>query len=133
MTPPAPARAQRISLRERFQIGASLIPPIALLWIASGMGWLALPAKALLIAMPCAVAIGMLLPAAFAGWHRAFSAGQRWLGHRLLKLILGIAFLLTILPIGLWLRLRGRSFLQAPAGDSCWTPARPPGSLKNQF
>jgi hypothetical protein len=125
--------AVEFTFKERFQIGASLIPPFALLWIATRAGWLHAPAVLCLAAMPAAVILGMLLPRVFAGWHRVFSAAQRWVGNRLLRVLLAIVFLLTILPIGLWLRLRGRSFLEHASADSYWTPARPPGSLKNQY
>jgi hypothetical protein len=133
MTRPEPVSTHQPSFKERFQIGGSLIPPVALLWIGSRIGWVPISSKLLLIAMPCAVVIGMLLPGIFSGWHRLFSAAQRWLGHRLLKVILGIAFLVTILPIGLWFRARGRSFLDRSRSDSYWAPARRPGRLKNQF
>lgn len=127
-TNPAPR-----SLRERFEIGAALIPPLALLWIAGRKGWLPVGSQWQLVAMPIAVAIGMLLPQVFAGWHRGFSRVQSWLGRRLLVALLGLIFILAVLPVGLWMRLRGRSFLEPPGGDSYWVKPSPPGSLKNQF
>ena len=132
--PPPPANSDvRRSLKDRFQIGASLIPPMALLWLASRNGWIPVPSWICLAALPGAVALGMLLPGVFAGWHRLFSHGQSWAGHRLLAGLLGLAFILTIIPIGLWLRFRGRSFLEPPTQGTYWVSARPPGSLKNQF
>ena len=121
------------SLSERFQIGASLIPPIALMWIGSRSGWIPISSRACLTAMPVAVLIGMLLPQVFSGWHRFFTAVQGWLGHRLLAGLLAVAFLVAVVPFGLWMRTRKRSFLEPTSHDSYWVPARPPGSLKNQF
>ena len=130
---PAPAVPPDFSWKERFQIGASLIPPIALGWMAARRGWLPLDPRGCLIAMPVAVGIGMLLPSVFAGWHRFFSRIQSAAGRRLLALLLRIVFLVAVLPVGLLMRWRGRSFLRAPGGDSYWQPAKPPGSLRNQF
>jgi len=117
----------------RFQIGASLIPPFALLYLGSRAGWLPAARKAWLVAMPVALLVGMLLPHLFVTWHRLFSAGESWLGNRLLKLLFATVFLLTILPIALWLRLRGRSFLEPPSGESYWSPPRRTGSMKDQY
>lgn len=122
-----------LSRSDRFQIGASLLPPIALLWIASRRGWIPVPPGIFLAAMPGAVVLGMLFPTAFLGWHRTFSRIQRWVGARVLALLLGVVFLLTLLPIGLWLRARGRSFLEPESSETYWVPVRPPGSLKNQY
>ena len=121
------------SLKMRFQIGASLIPPFALLYIASRAGWIPIDRKVWLATMPIALLVGMLFPDLFATWHRLFSAGQSWLGHRLLKLLFAIVFLLTIMPIALWLRLRGRSFLEPPSDGSYWSPPRQTGSMKDQY
>ena len=122
-----------ISLRDRFQIGASLIPPVALLWIASRNGWVPIHPRVAIVAAPAAVALGMLFPVAFSVWHRLLTRVQNWVGARLLSALLGLAFILTILPIGLWLRARGRSFLEPASQDTYWVPARPPGSLKDQY
>jgi len=120
-------------LKERLRIGASLLAPFALLWIASRSRWIPLPPNLCLIAMPCAVALGMLFPNLFAGWHRFFSGVQKWLGHRILAVLLGAVFLVAIVPMSLWLRVRGRSFLEYSAGDSFWQAPPQPGPLKNQF
>ena len=37
------------------------------------------------------------------------------------------------IPVAAILRLTGRSFLDRGKAESYWSPARPPGSLKNQF
>jgi hypothetical protein len=47
--------------------------------------------------------------------------------------LLGIVFLLVVMPVGLVLRLRGKSFLDGGRRDSYWHPVRPPGSLKDSF
>ena len=130
--PISPPTADR-TLWQRFEIGASLVPPLALLWIASRKGWIPPGGPWSLIAMPTAVVIGLRFPAAFAGGHRGLSRVQSWIGKRLLAALLGLAFVVAVLPMGLWLRARGRSFLEPPPGDSYWTTPRPPGSLKNQF
>lgn len=122
-----------LPLGERFRIGASLIPPFALLWVASRRGWIPLNPWWCLAAMPLALLTGLLLPSAFAGWHRGFSRVQSWIGHRVITVLLGMVFILVVLPVGLIFRLRGRSFLELPPGESYWKPARPPGSLRDQF
>lgn len=128
-----PNSSVTVSLSDRFQIGASLLPPIALLWLASRRGWIPVPPGVFLAAMPGAVALGMLFPGAFFGWHRIITRIQSWMGARVLALLLGSVFLLAILPIGLWLRARGRSFLEPESSDTYWVSVRPPGSLKNQY
>ena len=127
------AAPKTYSLGERFRIGASLIAPVALVWLASRRGWLPLTPWWCLAALPAALLVGMLLPGAFAGWHRVFSAVQSWIGHRLVMLLLGIVFVLVLVPVGLVLRARGKSFLDGPRADSYWKPARKPGSLREQF
>jgi hypothetical protein len=121
------------TLGERFQIGASLIAPVALLWLASRKGWLPLTPWWCLAAMPAVLVVGMLLPGAFAGWHRGLTALQSWIGRRLVALLLGFVFVLVLVPVGLLLRARGKSFIDGPRADSYWKPARPPGSLRDQF
>lgn len=122
-----------LPLRRRFEIGASLLPPLALGGLAGHRGWIPLPATAFVAAMPVALALGMLFPTAFAGWHQAVMKVQACLGRWLLALLLALAFVVAVLPVGLWLRLRGRSFLAAPEGDSFWTPCRSRGSLRDPF
>ena len=122
------------TLRRRFEVGSSLVPPLALLWLAGRKGWLTWDGRGLpFLVLPLAVGVGMLLPGLFVGWHRQFSRVQGWVGQRLLRGMLGLVFLVAVLPVGLWLRLRGCSFLEGPRGDSCWVPPRPPGSLRDQF
>lgn len=127
--PPQPP----LSFKMRFQIGASLIPPFALLYLASRAGWMPAAPKVWLAAMPVALLVGMLLPRLFAPWHRLFSSGHSWLGHRLLKLLLALVFLLTIVPIAVYLRIRGRSFLETASRESYWLPPRTGGSMQDQY
>lgn len=122
-----------LTLGERFRIGASLIPPVALLWIASRRGWVPLSSGWCLAAMPLALLLGMLLPGIFEGWHRAFSAGQSWAGRWLVRILLGLVFLLVVAPLGIVLRVAGISFLGGKPAASYWTKVRPPSSLRTQF
>ena len=128
-----PRAAAALTFNERFHLAASLLPPFALIWLASRHGWVPLPPPLCLAAMPVVLVIGLLIPRAFTGWHRVFNRGQRWLGGYLLTALLGLAFIVGILPVGLWLKFRGRSFLAPPPGDSYWVPVTPPGSLKDQY
>jgi hypothetical protein len=123
----------RFPLGERFRIGASLTPPFALLWLASRRGWVPFNSWWCLAALPGALLLGMLWPQAFAGWHRGFSAAQAWLGRRIFMGLLGLVFIFVLAPFGWILRRSGRSFLEGPPADSYWKPARPPGSLRDQF
>lgn len=123
----------RISAGQRFQIGASLLPPVALLWAAARSGWVPVPPVACLVAMPLVVLLGLAIPEPFQGWHRGVQRIQSWIGHQLLALVLALIFVLILVPTGLLLRLLGRSFLEAPSGPSFWRRARPPGSLHDPF
>ena len=76
------------SFRDRFAIGASLIPPVALLMIANRAGWVPGSPRAFLAGMPVAVGLGMLFPTLFEPWHRGFSRMRSWLGGRLVFLLL---------------------------------------------
>ena len=133
MSNPTQRKAVRLSLSDRFQTGSALMLPVALAYLSTRMGWLPWRPQWVLAAMPCALIVGMLCPDCFSGWHRLVTRGQRWVGGYLLAFLLGIAFCLAIVPLGLWLRLRGRSFLEPPAHDTYWVPARAASPLKNQF
>ena len=135
-SPPTPAcmsPASPVRLSHRFQIGASLIPPFALLWLACRNGWIAIAPGVFLAAMPAALILGMLAPSVFSGWHRAVSRIQAWIGHRLVEGLLTLVFLAVVVPVGLLFRLSGRSFLELPPADSYWRKAPAPGSLRDQF
>ncbi len=121
------------NLGERFRIGASLIPPFAILFLSGRRGWIPVTPWVGLGGMLLGLASGMLLPATFEPWHHGFSRVQAWIGRRIVAVLLGIVFLLVVMPVGLVLRLRGKSFLDGGRRDSYWHPVRPPGSLKDSF
>lgn len=131
MSPPSKPRP----LGERLQIGASLIPPVALLWVAARKGWIGGDHRLYLAGMAVALLLGTALPTVFTGWHRGISRLQSWIGHCLLAVILAVVFLAMVIPLGLLYRLAGRSFLNSTpeSSSSFWHPARPPGSLRDQF
>ena len=122
-----------MSLGERFRIGASLIPPFAIVWMMSRADWVPVRPFICFFGMPLALGIGMAFPKWFAAWHRGFSAVQSWIGRRLVAGLLGLVFVLVVVPVAFVLRLAGRDFLDRGKSDSYWAPSRPPGSLKNQF
>lgn len=121
------------TLGERLQIGASLIPPFALLWVAARRGWIVGDSRIYLLAMLGALILGATLPSTFAPWHRGVSRIQSWIGRKLLALMLGTVFVLVVIPVGLLYRLAGQSFVAPSSGKSLWKPARAPGSLRDQF
>lgn len=118
---------------ERFQIGATLVPPFAVLWLASRKGWVPLPPVICLAAMPVAVLIGMALPGVFAPWHRFVSAVQSKVGRFILRIVLLAVFYLAVTPLGLLLRLSGKRFLDTADKGGSWVRSRPYGSLRDQF
>lgn len=127
--------SSRPSLSERFETGASLVPPFALLWLTARKGWIPAEPRWCLAAMGFAFAAGMLVPHPFQGWRRRLQSFQSWLGHHIVRQLLALIFLLIVVPFGLLLRLRGKSFLEhsAPDANSFWLTARPPGSLRDPF
>lgn len=129
---PTPDEA-RFQPGQRFRIGASLIPPFALLWLAARKGWIPADPRWPLFAMPAALLAGFLFPAVFAPWHRGFERVQSAVGRRIVAVLLGLAWLLVVLPVGLVLRLSGKRFLESAPRDSHWVPARPYGSLLDGF
>jgi hypothetical protein len=118
---------------QRWPIGASLVPPLALLWLASRHGWVPLSPWLTFALLPAAVVLGALWPAPFRGWHRGVTRVQHALGRALVTVLLALVFLLVLVPTALVLRLRGRSFLETARRDSYWQPARPPGSWRDAF
>jgi hypothetical protein len=125
----------RFSLTERFETGASLVPPLALLWLAARKGWFPVEPRWCLATMAFAFVVGMLAPHPFQGWRRRLQALQSWLGRHIVRQLLALIFLLIVVPFGLLLRLRKKSFLEhsAPDATSFWLPARPSGSLRDPF
>ncbi|HAB17167.1 MAG TPA: SxtJ family membrane protein [Verrucomicrobiota bacterium] len=124
---------QCFPLSERLRIAGSLVAPAALLWLACRRGWLPWPAWWFSVAIPLSMFLGILVPQAFTVWYRLFSAIQSWIGQWLVTLLLALVFVLVLVPVGLILRLCGKSFLERSPAATYWKPARPPGSLKQQF
>src|SRR5262245_22415381 len=125
--------AKPVPFPERLRIGASLLVPFVVLWIASRSGWLPITPWWFLAAMPVAVVGGLLMPQVFSGWYRVFSSVQSWVGRRLFAVLLGIIFILVLIPIGIALRACGKSFLDRSRSDSYWRPTKASGSLRQQF
>ena len=125
----------RPSLTERFETGASLVPPFALLWLAARKGWIPVEPRWCLTTMGFVFVVGMLVPHPFQGWRRGLRALQSWLGRHIVRQLLAIIFLVIVVPFGLLLRLRKKSFLEHSSGNatSFWLPARPSGSLRDPF
>lgn len=121
------------SLRERFAIGASLLPPVALLLLASRWGWVGIPARVCLLAMPGVIGLGMAFPGFFAPWYRVFSRVRSWLGGRLVfGLLLGIHGLVVI-PMGFLMRALGQRPIDGARSGSSWVRSKGYGSLRDPF
>jgi hypothetical protein len=126
-TPPTPTTG------ERLRIGASLIPPFALLWLACRKGWIPLDPRGAVVAMPFVLVFGFLLPAPFTPWHRWVEKARSWIGRRLVFALLSLVWIVVVLPTSLVLRALGKRFLDPRRRESYWEPARPPGSLRDGF
>lgn len=124
---------QTRTVGERFQIGASLVPPFALLWLAARKGWMPGDPRLYLLTMLAVAIVGWVIPSPFVPWHRGVSRVQSWLGRKALALLLGMVFVAVVLPVGLLYRLTGKSFIASTPGESLWKPARTSGSLRDQF
>jgi hypothetical protein len=94
--------------------------------------WAALPAALFYL-------LAFLLPRALAPLNRAWTKLGLLMGKVTTPIIMGIVFFGLILPIGLWLRLRGKRplSLRFTGEPSYWIlripPGPPPESFKNQF
>jgi hypothetical protein len=118
---------------ERLRIGASLLPPCALLWWCCRRGWVPFDPHLAVWTLPAALATGFLWPAPFLPWHRRVESVRSWLGGLLLRLLLLLVWIAAILPVGLALRLAGKRFLDPGKREGYWQPARPFGSLRDGF
>jgi amino acid permease len=121
------------SLRDRFAIGASLIPPVALLMIASRAGWVAGSPRVYLAAMPVVLGLGMLFPKLAEPWHRRFSRMRSWLGGRLVFLLLLGVYGLAVVPLAFLMRLFGKRPLDVSRSGSSWVRSKGYGSLRDPF
>lgn len=129
MNPPSIAR----SLRNRFVIGASLLPPVALLMIAGRCGWVPVSPRTCLVAMPLILGLGMLFSGAFESWHRWISRGQAWLGGRLVFLLLVGVYGLVVIPLAFLMRGLGQRPIDLSRSGSSWVRSKGYGSLRDPF
>ena len=129
MNPPSIAR----SLRNRFVIGASLLPPVALLMIAGRCGWVPVSPRTCLVAMPLILGLGMLFPGAFESWHRWISRGQAWLGGRLVFLLLVGVYGLVVIPLAFLMRGLGQRPIDLSRSGTSWVRSKGYGSLRDPF
>jgi len=102
-------------------------------------GWTAL-AWALLSIGAALVALGLLRPPLLAPLNRAWLRLGLFLFKIVNPIVMFLIYATTVVPIGLWLRLRGKDLLRLrrdPAAASYWIPREPPGpapeSMRNQF
>lgn len=121
------------SLRDRFAIGASLIPPVALLMIASRAGWVPGSPRAYLAAMPVVLGLGMLFPIFVEPWHRRFSRMRAWLGGRLVFLLFLGVYGVAVVPMAFLMRLVGKRPLDVSRSGSSWVRSKGYGSLRDPF
>jgi amino acid permease len=121
------------SLRDRFAIGASLIPPVALLMIASRAGWVPGSPRVYLAAMPVVLGLGMLFPTLAEPWHRRFSRMRSWLGGRLVFLLLLGVYGVAVVPLAFLMRLFGKRPLDVSRSGSSWVQSKGYGSLRDPF
>jgi hypothetical protein len=102
-------------------------------------GWTEL-AWALLSIGAALVALGLLRPPLLAPLNRAWLRLGLFLFKIVNPIVMFLIYATTVVPIGLWLRLRGKDLLRLrrdPAATSYWIPREPPGptpeSMRNQF
>jgi hypothetical protein len=102
-------------------------------------GWTGL-AWALLSIGAALVALGLLRPPLLAPLNRAWLRLGLFLFKIVNPIVMFLIYATTVVPIGLWLRLRGKDLLRLrrdPAAPSYWIPREPPGpapeSMRNQF
>jgi len=102
-------------------------------------GWTGL-AWALLSIGSALVALGLLRPPLLAPLNRAWLRLGLFLFEIVNPIVMFLIYATTVVPIGLWLRLRGKDLLRLrrdPAAPSYWIPREPPGpapeSMRNQF
>ncbi len=102
-------------------------------------GWTVL-AWAVLLTGGALVATALVRPPLLAPLNRAWLRFGLLLFKIVNPIVMFLIYATTVVPIGLWLRLRGRDLLRLrrePAAASYWIPREPPGpapeSMRNQF
>jgi uncharacterized membrane protein len=81
---------------------------------------------------------GSLWPRAYRPVYRAAMRFSHAMGQVVGRVLLGLLFVLLLLPLGLILRLSGKDLLQLKTHrgrqvDSYWQPVKPPGPLDRLF
>jgi hypothetical protein len=139
---------ERIQAHERIEGPSDRSFGVTVGGILAGLGllkglWFAdwsVVARALVLVGGALVVAALVRPSLLAPLNRAWLR----LGLVLFKIVNPIVMFLiyatTVVPIGLWLRLRGKDPLRLrrdPAAASYWIPREPPGpppeSMRNQF
>ncbi len=84
--------------------------------------------------------LGLLAPRALARLNRLWMAIGHLLNRIVSPIVMGLLFVVAVVPTGLWLRLTGKDPLRLkrdPVTRTYWLPRMPPGpaadSFKNQF
>ncbi len=102
-------------------------------------GWTVL-AWAVLLTGGALVATALVRPPLLAPLNRAWLRFGLLLFKIVNPIVMFLIYATTVVPIGLWLRLRGRDLLRLrrePAAASYWIPREPPGpapeSMRHQF
>lgn len=102
-------------------------------------GWTLL-AQGLALIGACLVALALLRPPLLAPLNRAWLRLGLFLFKVVNPIVMFLIYATTVVPIGLFLRLRGKDLLRLrrdPRAASYWIPREPPGptpeSMRNQF
>lgn len=97
-------------------------------------GRLPLPPAILFSSLILVAVLAVLRPGWFRPFYRIFMTIGFHIGQVVGRILLGVIFLIAIVPIGLALRLTGRDLLgRQPRAGSYWILARPPGRLDQMF
>jgi hypothetical protein len=102
-------------------------------------GWTVL-AQGLALIGASLVVVALLRPSLLAPLNRAWLRLGLFLFKVVNPIVMFLIYATTVVPIGLFLRLRGKDLLRLrrdPAATSYWIPREPPGptpeSMRNQF
>lgn len=121
-----------------FTVGGILVG-IALVKAFFFTGWTLL-AQALALIGASLVVLALLRPPLLAPLNRAWLRLGLFLFKIVNPIVMFLIYATTVVPIGLFLRLRGKDLLRLrrdPTAASYWIPREPPGptpeSMRNQF